>query len=99
MSNAYDEIREALEEAIAHTRGEPTGVTVREVVRPDVAGLRARLRMSQGEFARVFGFAVGTVQGWEQHRREPDGPARVFLTVIEREPEAVLRALRYAAAG
>jgi putative transcriptional regulator len=93
MSRAFDEIKAALEEAIAHTRGEPTGVKVREVPRVDVAALRARLGMSQAEFADVFGFARGTLRGWEQNRREPEGPAKVLLRVIEREPEAVLRAL------
>jgi len=94
MSSAFDEIEEALQEAIAHTRGEPTGVTARQAVRVDVASIRARLGMSQAQFAEAFGFSRGTLQGWEQHRREPDGAAKVLLRVIEREPEAVLRALR-----
>lgn len=99
MSKAFDEIQEAIKEAIAHTRGEETGVKVRQVVRVDVASIRARLGMSQAEFAEVFGFSRGTLQGWEQHRREPDGPAKVLLRVIEREPEAVLRALHLSAAS
>lgn len=94
MTTAYDEIREALEEAIAHTKGEKTGVRVREVEIVDVAALRARLGMTQEQFAAAFGFPLGTLRNWEQHRREPEGPARVLLTVIERETEAVLRALR-----
>lgn len=96
MSKAFDEIKEALEEAIAYTRGEPNDVTVHPVVRVDVAAIRARLGMSQARFATVFGVSRGTLQGWEQHRREPEGPAKVLLRVIEREPEAVLRALRAA---
>ena len=98
MTKAFDEIREALEEAIAHTRGEETGVKVRQLARVDVAALRARLGMSQAQFADMFGFSLGTLQGWEQHRREPEGPAKVLLRVIEREPEAVLRALHIPAA-
>lgn len=93
MSKAFDEIQEALQEAIAHTRGEETGVRIRPVARVDVASIRVRLGMSQAQFANMFGFSRGTLQGWEQHRREPDGPAKVLLRVIEREPEAVLRAL------
>jgi len=34
-----------------------------------------------------------TVRDWEQHRRRPAGSARVLLTAIDREPEAVRRAL------
>ena len=33
------------------------------------------------------------LQEWEQGRRVPDRAARVLLTVIDREPEAVVRAL------
>jgi putative transcriptional regulator len=51
--------------------------------------------MSQSQFATVFGVSVGTLRGWEQRRRVPEGPAQVLLAVIDREPEAVLRALHY----
>jgi putative transcriptional regulator len=59
----------------------------------DVRAIRRRLGLSQGAFAARFGFALDAVQNWEQGRRRPEGAARAFLTVIEREPEAVTRAL------
>ena len=34
------------------------------------------------------------LRDWEQGRTEPDQPARAYLTVIARDPEGVLRALR-----
>jgi putative transcriptional regulator len=49
--------------------------------------------MSQEEFAQHFGVNKRTVQDWEQGRRRPSGPARALLVVIDREPEAVHRAL------
>ena len=49
--------------------------------------------MSQSQFAAYFGVSVRTVQEWEQGRVVPSGAARAFLTVIDREPEAVRRAL------
>jgi DNA-binding transcriptional regulator YiaG len=55
--------------------------------------VRKRLRMSQTAFAHVFGVSVRTVQEWEQHRRKPAGAARALLQVIDREPEAVRRAI------
>ncbi|MGH7060681.1 MAG: helix-turn-helix domain-containing protein [Stellaceae bacterium] len=58
-----------------------------------VTAIRAQLGLSQREFAARFGFKLDALQNWEQGRRRPDGAARAFLRVIEREPEAVLRAL------
>ena len=59
----------------------------------DVKAIRRKLGMSQTQFARSFGFALDAVQNWEQGRRRPEGAARAFLKVIEREPDAVRRAL------
>jgi putative transcriptional regulator len=59
----------------------------------DVRALRARLELSQSQFALMFGFSVDTVQQYEQGRRVPSGPASTLLRVIAAEPEAVIRAL------
>ena len=56
-----------------------------------------RIRQAQAaasEFAARFGIAPGTLRDWEQKRKRPEGPARVLLMVIEREPAAVERAIR-----
>ena len=66
--------------------------------RPDVRAIRARLGLSQHAFARRFAVSLRTVQDWEQGRRDPVGPARVLLALIEHEPDAVTRALAAAAA-
>ena len=60
---------------------------------PDVRLVRARLGLSQEAFAERFHLSLRTIQEWEQRRRVPEGPARVLLRVIEREPEAAARAL------
>ena len=62
-------------------------------VGPDVRALRDRLGLSQEAFAKRFHLSLRTLQEWEHERRVPDGPARVLLQVIERDPEAVDRAL------
>ena len=59
----------------------------------DVRGIRTRLGLSQQAFAARFRFPLGSLRNWEQGRRHPDGSARLLLRVIDREPEAVLRAL------
>ena len=58
-----------------------------------IVALRKRLRLSRQKFADRFGLDVRAVQEWEQGRRVPDRAARVLLTVIDRNPEAVIRAL------
>ena len=60
---------------------------------PDVKAIRERLELSQSRFAAIIGVSVRTLQGWEQGRREPEGPAKALLRVVDRDPEAVLRAL------
>ena len=45
------------------------------------------------KFADRFGLDARAVQDWEQGRRVPDRAARVLLTVIDRDPEAVVRVL------
>ena len=81
---------------MAYARGEielPTRVVeVPEVV--DVVAIRKRLRLSQERFAEQFGFTVAAVRDWEQQRRRPERSARMLLRVIDKEPEAVLRALQ-----
>ena len=59
----------------------------------DVARLRGRMGMTQKEFAARFGFPVATLRHWERGDRKPRGPALVLLTVIARQPRAVLQAL------
>jgi putative transcriptional regulator len=49
--------------------------------------------LSQPAFAERFRIPVGTLRDWEQGRNQPDAAAMAYLTVIAREPEAVLRAL------
>ena len=80
------EIETALGEVLAHVRGE-TELSCR------IVALRKRFRLSRQKFAERFGLDVRAVQEWEQGRRVPDRAARVLLTVIDRDPEAVVRAL------
>jgi putative transcriptional regulator len=84
----------AAREAVAHAKGEPTGVVAHVPGDVDVRAIRLRQKLSQGAFARRYGFTLDSVQNWESGRRRPEGPARILLTVIDREPDAVRRALR-----
>ena len=59
----------------------------------DVQAVRAKLRVSQAEFALMIGVSVATLRNWEQGRRTPDGPALALLRVAARNPKAVVQAL------
>lgn len=91
MNDAYKSIKKGLEESLAHAKGNEAGARLHQVkvADPDVAAIRSRAGLSQAEFARSIGVAVGTLRGWEQGRRRPDGPARVLLALIEKRPRIV----------
>jgi putative transcriptional regulator len=101
MSKLGKRLIAAAREGRAIARGEAAPGTYRIHVPAeiDVRRIRRQLGLSQDEFAARFGLSVATVREWEQDRRKPEGAARVLLTVIEREPEAVTRALVAAAAA
>lgn len=88
-------VEEALGEVLAHVRGE-IDLPCRIVDDPSaerILALRKRMKLSRHKFADRFGLDARAVQDWEQGRRLPDRAARVLLTVIERDPKAVERAL------
>ncbi|MFB3826403.1 MAG: helix-turn-helix domain-containing protein [Bryobacteraceae bacterium] len=93
-----ERIIRGLDQAIAWARGEDVPVRVSKVEVPviDVRAVRRKLRLSQAQFARKFGFAPATLRNWEQGRTRPEGPARVLLAVIASHPDAVEDALRKA---
>lgn len=66
-----------------------------ELVIP-VHAVRRKLGMSQAQFARAFGIPIGTIRNWEQNRVKPDPAARALLTILYRQPEAALKAIRAA---
>jgi len=89
------DLEAAMREVLAHVRGEIT-LPSRIVNIPqetDVRAIRARFKLSREKFAARFGLDHRAVQEWEQGRRRPDRATRVLLKIIEREPEAVERAL------
>lgn len=89
------EVEAALGEVLAHVHGE-IDLPCRLVDDPSaerIRALRKRMKLSRQKFADRFGLDARALQDWEQGRRVPDRSARVLLTVIDREPDAVERAL------
>jgi putative transcriptional regulator len=59
----------------------------------DVKAIRAKTGLSQSQFSRCYGFSVCTLQDWELGRAQPPSAVRAYLTVIDRFPETVEKAL------
>lgn len=93
MSEAFKSIEHGLKEALAHSRGERMG-KVHEIELLPEPDVQARTGLSQSEFARSIGVKKGTLLNWEQRRRSPEGPARVLLALIARDPQIVQRTLK-----
>jgi putative transcriptional regulator len=91
---AGQQIVESLKQANAWAKGEDIpGIRIHIPEAYDVGKIRTKLKLSQREFARRYGFSIDSIQNWEQGRRVPDGPARTLLAVIAHNPKAVERAL------
>ena len=58
-----------------------------------VRRIRAGTGLSHSRFAARYGFSAAAVRDWEQGRRTPESSTLCYLRVIEREPQAVERAL------
>ncbi len=93
MSKTFDSIARGLTEAIAHAAGTSLGAKVHRPAEIDVAAIRHKLGLTQQEFAAKFCISLGTLRHWERGDRKPHGPALALLHVVEKEPQAVLRAL------
>ena len=66
---------------------------VSKVAIPAAAEARAKVGLSQQEFASLLGVSARTLQDWEQGRREPTRAAKTLLRVAVSHPD-VLRELQ-----
>ena len=78
---------------IAQGRADPTTYRIHAPISVDVRGIRKRQGLTQAAFADRYGLALGRVRDWEQGRTQPEPAIRILLTVLDKEPEAVTRAL------
>ncbi|MBR8092028.1 helix-turn-helix domain-containing protein [Burkholderia cenocepacia] len=90
-----DKFQANLLESVHQMKGRETARITR--VEPTEAVVaRAKVGMSQSEFATLLGVSVRTYRDWEQGRRNPTGAAQTLLRVAVQHPE-VLQDLRPAA--
>lgn len=58
-----------------------------------VKRVRQAVGLSQPAFSERFRIPLATLRDWEHGRRVPDAATQAYLTVIEKNPEAVADAL------
>jgi len=62
--------------------------------RLDIRHIREKYNLTQEQFAVMLGISLRTLRNWEQGRRVPEGPAMVLLRVADKNPRAILDAVR-----
>ena len=85
MAQFQADLLESVREMKAGTFARSTSVPV-----TDAFQARARLDLSQSQFAKLLGVSVRTLQEWEQGRKKPTGAAQTLLRVALRTPQALL---------
>ncbi len=90
MSTFADDLIQSLNEALVHAKGEGPSVVHAPVTPCDV---RKQAKLTQAQMAPLMGMSLSGYRNWEQGTRRISGPAAALLRVIQKEPEAVRRAL------
>ncbi len=85
------ELKQFQEDLIQSVRQMKSGQAARttEVELSAAAQARAKVGLSQSDFAELLGVSLRTVQDWEQGRRNPTGAAQTLLRVAAKHPEAL----------
>jgi putative transcriptional regulator len=88
----FNELVDSVKEMGGYLRGEidlPAS-RIHFVGEPDPREIRARLGMTQEEFAAALCISVKTLRNWEQGRRDPSGPAMRLLQIADKHPEILI---------
>jgi putative transcriptional regulator len=94
----FEDLMASVAEARAFARGETVpGLRVHHFPAIDIVAIRKNAGATQDGFARQIGVSTATLRNWEQGRRQPEGPARVLLSMLARDPGIVARVLNEAA--
>ena len=93
MKTQFEQMMHGLNEVEAFLAGKQEGFKAHVPRDVDVKAIRNRLGMTQAKVSDTFGFSLDAIKHWEGGRRTPEAPARTLLTVIDKNPAAVLTAL------
>ncbi len=85
MAQFQADLLQSVREMKAGTFARSTQVPVTEALEA-----RAKMDLSQSQFAKLLGMSVRTLQEWEQGRKKPTGAAQTLLRVAVQTPQALL---------
>ena len=93
MSKAGNRLIKSAHQARRIARGEMKPARMHVPAEIDVKAIRAKLKLTQDDFATEFGFSVSQIRDWEQSRFRPLDGTRAYLMLIDRNPEIVRKML------
>ena len=89
----FDDLLQSLTEAKEIAQGQRKASRRFQIELPDPKAVREQIGLSQSEFARLMRVSVITLQNWEQHRRNPTGPAAALLKIMSTAPDVAIKSL------
>ena len=89
----FNELLKSIKEMKQIQAGKTKAARVTKFDAISIKSIRGKLHQSQSEFAFMIGVSPSTLRNWEQGLRKPKGPAYALLTVAQKNPSAVYKAL------
>ena len=89
----FNELIASIREAGKIKRGETEASRIHEFPEPDIKAIREGIGFSQSKFAALIGVNIRTLQNWEQGHRQPTGPAKVLIKLVQADPKSVVKNL------
>ncbi len=86
----FDELLGSVREAGRILRGNQAAARSFSLESPDVQSIREQVGLPRSRFASLLGVSVRTIRSWEEGRHHPSGPARVLLSLLEKNPDRIL---------
>ncbi len=92
----FDELIESVKEMDQIIKGKKKPSRKFTFAPLDVKAIRKKTGLSQQRFAIIMGVSVRTLQNWEQGHRTPQGAAVSLLRIMDKNPEAAMKAIHAA---
>jgi len=95
--NIFEDMHEALHDAVAYERGEAVNLRItkvpprpRQISAREIRRIRRALNASQPLFASYLNVSPNAVRSWEQGARRPRNAALKLLTIARKNPKVLL---------